>query len=433
MSVLIGLVQRARKAVSAEEVAFIMVNETIMLTPYRQAVLWRRGGGMAAASGLSALDRNAPFILWMEKLCRALAEDLDGPRKLTAKDIAPDLSEDWPEWLPANVLAVPLVSPGDDPLGILLFGREEAWSEAETRFVAEAAGTYALAWAYHLRPNGLQELRNRWMRFPRRRWWAAVAVLAVALFPVRMSVLAPGEVAARDPAVLRSPLEGVVEHVVVVPNQKVEPGQLLFELDTSLIRGKLDVAQKALGTALAEYEQAAQQAFFDLKAKAQLGVLAGRIEERRADVSTLSDQLARSRVVAPRAGLVVLDDPSEWIGRPVIVGERVLAVSDERDTEIEAWLSPSDMIDLPENGPVTLFLNVDPIHPVRARLRYVGYESLMRPDGTIAHRVRAALTPGEEGPRLGLKGTVRLDGHRVPLIYWLLRRPMAVVRQTLGM
>lgn len=91
------------------------------------------------------------------------------------------------------------------------------------------------------------------------------------------------------------------------------------------------------------------------------------------------------------------------------------------------------MIDLPENGPVTLFLNVDPIHPVRARLRYVGYESLMRPDGTIAHRVRAALTPGEEGPRLGLKGTVRLDGHRVPLIYWLLRRPMAVVRQTLGM
>jgi len=39
---------------------------------------------------------------------------------------------------------------------------------------------------------------------------------------------------------------------------------------------------------------------------------------------------------------------------------------------------------------------------------------------------------GQDRPRLGLKGTVRLDGHRVPLIYWLLRRPLAVVRTFVG-
>lgn len=258
-------------------------------------------------------------------------------------------------------------------------------------------------------------------------------MLAVALFPVHLSVLAPGEVTARDPAVVRAPLEGVVDHVLVIPNQKVEAGQLLVELDTTAIRGKLEVAQKALQTARAEHEQAAQQAFFDMKAKAQLGVLNGRIEERRADIAYLSNQLARSKVTAPRAGVAVLDDPSEWIGRPVSVGERILAVADEHDTEVEAWLGPADVIDLPEGAPVTLFLNVDPLHPVYARLRYVGYESLMRPDGTVAHRVRAELPPGEDRPRLGLKGTARLDSYRVPLVYWLLRRPWAVVRQTLGL
>jgi len=68
---------------------------------------------------------------------------------------------------------------------------------------------------------------------------------------------------------------------------------------------------------------------------------------------------------------------------------------------------------------------------VHGALRYVTYESLTRPDGTVAHRLRA----GVEGdkPRLGLRGTVRLDGERVLLIYWLARRPWAVVRQTLGL
>jgi len=226
-------------------------------------------------------------------------------------------------------------------------------------------------------------------------------------------------------------------------------GQTLLELDTTAVRGKLEVAEQALTTAKAEYEQAALQAFSDTKAKAQLGVLSGHIGERKADIAYLNGLLERSRIRAPRAGVAVLDDPSEWIGRPVEIGEKVLAIADERDTELEGWLAPGDMIDLPPDSPATLFLNVDPIHPVHARLRYVAYESMLLPDGTLAHRLRATITdpgdnartdPGDNArtdsgdkPRIGLKGTLRLDSHRVPLAYWLFRRPWAVIRQTLGM
>ena len=35
-------------------------------------------------------------------------------------------------------------------------------------------------------------------------------------------------------------------------------------------------------------------------------------------------------------------------------------------------------------------------------------------------------------PRLGLKGTARIDGGTVPLIWWLFRKPLATVRQFVG-
>jgi hypothetical protein len=34
---------------------------------------------------------------------------------------------------------------------------------------------------------------------------------------------------------------------------------------------------------------------------------------------------------------------------------------------------------------------------------------------------------------VGLKGTVQLSGERVPLAYWMLRRPLATIRQALGL
>ncbi|MGZ7234485.1 hypothetical protein ACXWOU_09525, partial [Streptococcus pyogenes] len=80
-------------------------------------------------------------------------------------------------------------------------------------------------------------------------------------------------------------------------------------------------------TAEAEYRQTAQQALTDPRAKAQLAVLTGRIEEKRTEVVYGSEQLARARVLAPRDGIALFDDPSEWIGRPVAIGERIMRIA----------------------------------------------------------------------------------------------------------
>jgi hypothetical protein len=157
----------------------------------------------------------------------------------------------------------------------------------------------------------------------------------------------------------------------------------------------------------------------------------GRVEEKRAEVSYLNEQLKRSRVLAPKAGLVLMDDPAEWIGKPVAVGERVLRIAAAGDLEVEVWVPLSDAIALPKDASVTLYLNASPLSPVSARLRYMAHEAVTRPEGYQAYRARAVLTQATQY-RVGLKGTAKLQGERIPLVYWMMRRPLAMLRSYLG-
>ncbi|ARJ64206.1 hypothetical protein WV31_00045 [Magnetospirillum sp. ME-1] len=428
---LLGLEEHARKAANSTELGFVMVNDSRALAAYRQAALFIEGEGLKAVSGVAGIETGAPFTLWLERVFKRLASDevrQAGPADLEGADGA-----EWSEWLPPCALLLPLKDREGKRLGTLLLARDEDWGEQDVALLTRASDFYGHAWAVLHRPAPLTEWKRKITSIPRYRLKLTAGIVLALLFPVRLSVLAPAEVVAHDPAVIRSPMEGVIERVHVRPNQAVAEGDILFELDRTTLTGKLEVAKKALSTAQAELDQATQQAFFDPKAKGQLAIIRARIEERSAEAAQLEDLMARSQVKAPRAGVAVLDDPAEWQGRPVTVGEKVLAVASPNDVEVEAWLAPADVIELERGGPVSLFLNADPLSPVSAKLLYVTYEAIPQPDGTLGHRVRAELAQGETGPRLGLKGTARLDGHRVALIYWLARRPLAVVRNVVGL
>ena len=128
----------------------------------------------------------------------------------------------------------------------------------------------------------------------------------------------------------------------------------------------------------------------------------------------------------------MFDDPSEWIGRPVATGERIMRIATPRDVEVEAWLPVGDAIPLEPGAPVNLYLSASPLTPVEANVRYMSYDAFQRPDGNYAYRVRATLA-GQTQHRVGLKGTAKLSGRWVPLCYWVFRRPLALIRQTLGL
>jgi multidrug efflux pump subunit AcrA (membrane-fusion protein) len=249
--------------------------------------------------------------------------------------------------------------------------------------------------------------------------------------PVRLSVLAPGELVPANPSVIRAPIEGVIGVFHVKPNDDVKIGQPLFDFDDAPLVSKLAVASQALSTATAQYRQAAQLAVSDTKSKAQLAVLMGKIEERKAEAEYLRGQLERAHVVAPADGVALFDDPSEWIGKPVAVGERIMRIAGADGAEVEAWIGIGDAIPLEPGASVKLHLNASPLSAVSATIRYVAHDAVQRPDGSYAYRVRAALDEKTDH-RVGLKGTAKLNGSWVPAIYWMLRRPIAAVRQAVG-
>ena len=113
------------------------------------------------------------------------------------------------------------------------------------------------------------------------------------------------------------------------------------------------------------------------------------------------------------------------------VGERIMRIADPSDSEVEAWLPIADAIALPAQAQVSLYLNASPLSLVSARLRFQAHDAVQRPDGSYAYRVRASLH-APTAHRVGLKGTAKVYGGWVPLVYWVLRRPLAAIRATLG-
>lgn len=415
------------------------VNDSHALAAYRQAGLWFAHGGVKALSGVVQAEANVPYVQWLNRVCTALHRQGGGPRQVTAGDLPEAEARDWAEWLPAHGLCMPLA--GTD--GMLLLARDTPWEDRDLVLLTEWLDIWAHAWqaavrpharwwqhspgafAGHLRPvAGQPWWKQRYVK------WVAAAVVAL-LVPVRLTVLAPGELVPSDPAVIRAPFDGVVASFLIKPNELVKTGQPLFTFDDATLVSRLEVARQAMGTAEAEFRQASQQALTDAKYKSQLVILSGKIEERRAEAAYLQGQLERSRVLAPRDGVALFDDPTEWLGRPVVTGERILRVAPPDQAEVEAWLGVGDAIPLKTGAAATLYLSASPLSPVSATVRYVAHDAVARPDGTYAYRVRAVLED-QTRHRVGLKGTVKLAGDWVPLGYWVLRRPVAAVRQFIG-
>nr|VFK00019.1 MAG: Multidrug efflux pump subunit AcrA (membrane-fusion protein) [Candidatus Kentron sp. H]VFK00092.1 MAG: Multidrug efflux pump subunit AcrA (membrane-fusion protein) [Candidatus Kentron sp. H]VFK04397.1 MAG: Multidrug efflux pump subunit AcrA (membrane-fusion protein) [Candidatus Kentron sp. H] len=442
VSALFQLQERTWAAKTPQELAFIAVNETHMLAPYRQAVLWIQGQGVVAVSGIPVPEKDAPFIQWVRRLAaRLVAEEGELTRPISPRDLVREEAEEWRNWLPESGLILFLATPSHNDakrFGLLLMARDGAWPPATVWLLGHLAGTYSHAWG-SLAGTGQSALAGLLSKGPwkglSKRWLLGILILvvtALAFLPVPLTVLAPAEIVPVSPIVIRSPLEGVVDRIRVRPDQKVTKDSPLFDLDRTTLDSRLEVAQKTLQTVEAEYRQTAQQAMVEQRSKARLAILKGKADEHRAEIAHLRALIARSRVTAPRDGIILLDDPTEWIGRPVVVGERVMMLADEFDAEVEAWVSIGDAIALAPGAPVTVFLNADPLHAVRARLRTFSYEAAPRPDGSFAHRVRATLAETEGRRRIGLRGTARLTGRRVALVYWIFRRPWAAIRRTLG-
>ncbi len=418
------------------ELAFAAVNEGYSALRFDQAVIWqydlRSQVSVEAVSGLAEITPEAPYMQWLARAAVHFSEAPGQPVVAAALADLPDsLSQDGAEWAPDQLLHCALTSPEGIVLGGLLFARDEPFEEVEraiAQWIGSATGFALWAWRRDYRPV------QRWLRrtsTQRLIMGAALAVALLSFLPVRLSALAQAEITPVRPFPITAPVDGVVDSILVQPNQIVAADQPLVVLNDTTTRNKLAVSVKALDIAKADLQRAINKSFSDDASKGELNVLEARVREKVAEVAFLSEMLDRYSISAPQGGLAIFSDSEEWRGRPVQPGERIMMIADPSLVEVTVFVPPEDAVQLDLGSEVSVFLNVDPLSPLKAKIVQTSYETITMPDNSLAYVVKAQLAPGQL-PRIGLRGTAKVYAEEVSLGYYLLRKPILFLRKSFG-
>ncbi|MDR6960727.1 multidrug resistance efflux pump [Pseudomonas brassicacearum] len=423
----LDLERQTRAARTPAQLSYSLVNDGQALFGFRHAALLI-AGKVQAVTGVSAVEPNAPFVAFVEQ---AVAQSfkqgvLNQARVIAAEGVSESIRADWQSLSAGQVFWLPLIDHQGQVFGGLWLARDLPWTPAEQVLLSQLGDTYSHAWL------ALQPRKPWRLRWTRKRQVALLALLLLGLLvPVRQSVLAPAEVVPLGGQVVAAPLDGVIAEFLVKPNQTVKNGDLLLRFESTSLKAQADVAQRALGVAEAELKANSQRSFADAESSSKIDLLAARVEQKRAERNYALELLKRSEVRAERDGIAVFADAERWLGKPVQTGERLMEIADPNQAELRIELAVGDAIALEPGAQVALFLDSDPLQRHLAWLERSAYEAQPTAAGQLAYRLDARFDA--TAPRIGLRGTAKIFGDRAPLALYLLRRPLAGLRQSVGL
>jgi hypothetical protein len=426
-----------RKVRTTQELFFLIANEARALLRARQIFIFESERvahpKLVAISGLPTVERGSPLVQDLERAIGQLGQTettgLSQPREFRLSSLA-ERSTTLAAYPLQEMLWLPLAASEGGPAGGLLVAREMPWGEADIGIARHI--TDATDYARHA-------LAARPQR-ERRRIGSKVAIasclllIALGFVPVPMAVLAPLEVVAREPYVVSSGLDGIVETLLVQPNQTVSEGQPVARLVSVELRNRLDIAEREVQVAAAKLQKARQLAFTDARGRHEMGLMQAELDLRVAERNFARDQFDKSELKAGRAGIAVYGDAKDIIGRPIAVGDRLMEIADPITIDIQIDIPVGDALVVKPGAQAKLFLDSDPLDPVDAQIVRADYKARPRDGGTLAYRAVAQLTETPRTtPRLGVRGTAQVYGEEVPLWFYLLRRPISAFRQWSGL
>lgn len=426
-----------RKIRTLEAWGLFIANETRQVTQSQQTFVFRRGDGrslrVVAASSIANIDRSSPLVAWMEAIVKALNQRLEiqTAHEFDASSMSVEPGIDLPAYPLRFMFWLPFLDLDGQVIGGMLQTKTRPWIEAEivlSKHVADACAHALIALGSNsMRLSRLRAIKARHIGF------ALAAFFCIGLLPVFMTALAPVEVVPKGAFVVTAPIEGVVDRVLVAPNEHVKKGQVLLRFSDTVLRNRLEIAEREMLVAEAKLKKAGQLAFVDARGRHELGIAQAELELRKTERDYASELLERSVLKADREGVAIFSDPKDLVGRPVAVGERLMEVADPSEVEFRIDLPVSDAIVIREGARVKVFLDSDPLGTIEARLVRADFQARVRENQVLAFRLIATgvdLKPGKA--RLGVRGTAQVYSDRVSLMLYLFRRPFSAVRQWIG-
>lgn len=440
---LLHVEHRCKACETLKELYFTILNHTRDVVPYAQGVLCTRDFKgtykVIAVSDISVVDSTSPYIQWMEKVIENFVKKKRA-NDIFIVDVKQDLDEENAKVLhtfsPENILFIPLKTVKEEYESdyVMVLFKEKKWLENEVSLLKHLAFSYAY-FLFAMRSCGLKHLFKK-LSFKKRYAYVLGAVLIVLMvLPVRLSVLAPLEVEAKNPYVVTSPLNGVLEEVNAFPNEPVEQNQLIVKFDDVDFKNNYVVAKRTLDVAKAELFSMKQGSFFDPKQKSHIAQLENQVKLKEAELAYVQEQLNKTTLYAQEEGIAIISNPNDWKGRPVSTGERIFLIAKPKEIEIKIMLPVSDAIFIEENAKVKVFFDNDPLRSWQATLRYVSYKPELTEQNILSYKMTAEfddITENGYTPSIGLRGTAKIYSHNVTLFFYLFRKPITALRQWTG-
>ncbi len=421
---------------SFQQLVFRILNRSILLCRYDRALLWdlrRKRPRLLGISGQAGVNPQAPLVQTWRRTVEALREPgelqvLEPESFPAATDAGTGNSHGADSrtsvlWVPIKVRGIPVAG-----LWLQRHGQAE-WLETEKALMTSLASAYGAAWRMFRRSTPRLAGVNRKT--------AAIGcclIAALLLFGIRLPlrIVAPCEVVPVDPVAVTAPLDGVIHRLDIKPGQTVTRGQVLGTYDREISIQQLKAAIQQVRIISSRLQRARVYSVDNREARAEIPLLEEQLKQEQARLRIAEYRVEKAEITAACSGVVILDDPDKWRGKPVHTGERILTIIDPGRTRLRAWLPPGDNIPFDRSRPVVAVLASDPAGTYPARITFVAITSKTSPAGFPAFPVDCDWLQKTECPRAGLKGSAILYGRKVSLAYWLLRKPLAWIRTQAG-
>jgi membrane fusion protein (multidrug efflux system) len=240
--------------------------------------------------------------------------------------------------------------------------------------------------------------------------------------PVRIEAVADrvqstGSLRSNEAVVIRPEIAGRIVGIHFAEGSAVDAGTLLFSLDASLYEAELAQAEANLGLSQRNYERASQLIRKDWTSERAMDEARSALERDRAATALVKARLAKTRIVAPFAGLIGLRKVS--VGDYVIPGQDLVNFESLEPIKVDFRIPERHLGRLASGQPVAVrvdafpervftgeILALDPLidaggRSIAVRATVPNPERLLRPglfarvEVTLAVRQQAITVPEE--------------------------------------
>lgn len=235
----------------------------------------------------------------------------------------------------------------------------------------------------------------------------AIALFFITLFvPVHYEVHSEAVLQGAYKNVVVAPQDGYLAAINRRPGDAVKQGDLLAQLkddDLYLERRKLASQQQ-------QYQQEYDNALANAN-RVQAAIASAQVEQASAQLQLIEQELGRTQLLAPVAGIVVSDDISQSLGAPVKQGQVLFEIAAATDFIVQIFVDEREITSIALGQTGHLKLASLPGEQFSFKVSAITPVSQVR-EGRNYFRVEAKLDEESQLLRPGMTGSARVLGER---------------------